>query len=524
MEQRLCDYGCGDVGRYKFKNGKWCCSELNQLCPERKREQSKLRKSQDISSKGCNKRPYKEIQVPIDKLKEWINILIEKKEKKPRYWSKKYIDSIHEDFYDAVMTITKDIVIPRITLTKRIWLIKNDFINGVPCKNCNKLFHPKIDSFSQDPEEYKDAACGQKCGLGFFNEKSSEVAYRRLLNFALENNLKPLFDFNEYKEIERIYDWECYNCGYNFPATYGRTEDSFPKCKKCAPRIGSRPERLVKKILDENGQDYVFRDTSIIFRKELDFLIEKFKLGIEVDGLYWHSDVFRPDINYHINKTESFNELGYSVIHIFEDEIIRKKEIVKSRIESLIGKSERIYARKCELVELTKEEKSKFLKKNHLQGNDQSIVRVGLKYDNEIISIMTFGVNRNIMGKKNKSGEYELYRFCHKLGITVVGGFSKMLKYFEKNYKPKKITTYADRRWSEGNVYKKNGMKFSHNSKPNYWYCKGKRRLHRAQFQKHKLKDKLENFDPNLTEKENMRNNNWTIVYDCGSACFEKIY
>ena len=39
-------------------------------------------------------------------------------------------------------------------------------------------------------------------------------------------------------------------------------------------------------------------------------------------------------------------------------------------------------------------------------------------------------------------------------------------------------------------------------------------------FQKHKLKDKLENFDSDLTEVENMINNGYNRIYDCGNLKF----
>ena len=34
----------------------------------------------------------------------------------------------------------------------------------------------------------------------------------------------------------------------------------------------------------------------------------------------------------------------------------------------------------------------------------------------------------------------------------------KLLKYFERNYKPKSIITYADRSYSQGNMYKQLGF------------------------------------------------------------------
>jgi hypothetical protein len=134
---------------------------------------------------------------------------------------------------------------------------------------------------------------------------------------------------------------------------------------------------------------------------------------------------------------------------------------------------------------------------------------------------MTFGKCRF-----DKKHEWELLRFCNKLGYHVPGSASKLLKYFEKTYKPTSLVSYADRRWSIGNVYEKLGFKFSHNSLPNYWYFKNNSLLleSRVKYQKHKLKNLLENFDENKTEVENMKANGYNRIFDCGNMVFEKIF
>jgi hypothetical protein len=124
----------------------------------------------------------------------------------------------------------------------------------------------------------------------------------------------------------------------------------------------------------------------------------------------------------------------------------------------------------------------------------------------------------------SKKYEWEMIRFCNKKYITVVGGASKLLKYFERQYKPKSIISYADKRYSNGNLYNKLGFTFSHNSNPNYWYFKnGTFNLYsRIIFQKHKLKNLLELFDKNKSETQNMIDNNYLIIFDCGNMVFIK--
>jgi hypothetical protein len=113
-------------------------------------------------------------------------------------------------------------------------------------------------------------------------------------------------------------------------------------------------------------------------------------------------------------------------------------------------------------------------------------------------------------------------------GFTIVGGASKLLKHFERAFLPNKLISYADRRWSKGDVYYKMGFSFTRNTPPNYWYFYKKRAdkplHHRYKFAKHTLEKQLETFDPNLTEWENMKKNHYDRIWDSGNMLFEKVY
>ncbi|MEA3471484.1 MAG: hypothetical protein U9R24_07185, partial [Thermodesulfobacteriota bacterium] len=61
-------------------------------------------------------------------------------------------------------------------------------------------------------------------------------------------------------------------------------------------------------------------------------------------------------------------------------------------------------------------------------------------------------------------------------------------------------------------------------SPPNYKYFKDPRELmDRRKFQKHKLEGLLEKYDKSLTEVENMKNNGFNRIFDCGNMVFELI-
>jgi hypothetical protein len=174
-----------------------------------------------------------------------------------------------------------------------------------------------------------------------------------------------------------------------------------------------------------------------------------------------------------------------------------------------------IYARKCIISEITDEEKRTFLHDNHIQGDVQSKVNLGLKYNGKLVSVMTFGKSRF-----STKYEYELLRYANVLNHSVIGGASRLFKHFIKLHHPSSIITYSDKRWNTGTLYKNLNFKFLHTSAPNYFYFKPNNILtlfSRIQFQKHKLAKKLDNFNPELTEWQNMVFNGYDRIWDCGN-------
>lgn len=260
-------------------------------------------------------------------------------------------------------------------------------------------------------------------------------------------------------------------------------------------------------------------DRKILNGKEIDILIPSMNIAFEIDGLRWHNEVTK-DKNYHLYKTELCKEHGITLYHIFEDEWEFKSEIVKSRIRNILGKTvNKIYARKCSISIVPKKESKDFLNTNHLQGDTISKVSYGLYYNGELVSIMTFGKTRKNLGSKNLNDSYELIRFCNKLNTNVIGGASKLLKHFIKEISPKKLISYADRRWSNGNLYSSIGFQHIHNSRPNYFYVIGHNRKNRFSFRKDLLIK--QGFDPNKSEHQIMLDRGIYRIYDCGTMLFE---
>lgn len=287
---------------------------------------------------------------------------------------------------------------------------------------------------------------------------------------------------------------------------------------------------------------------------ELDIYIELFKSGklykkvaIEYNGLMFHSfgkskysmfnnsDKEFEEKHSHLLKTRLCEEKNIQLLHINENEweSLNKRDIWKSTILSKLGIIEnKIYARECVIKEINSKTATLFLEENHIQGKTSSKIKLGLFKDEVLVSLMTFSKTTN---RYNKNYEWELIRFCSLKNHIIVGGGSKLLSYFEKEYKPKSLISYGNRKWSyiHNNFYLNNGFNPIKISEPGYQYFKEKslKVHHRTVFQKKRIKKYFENssydiknFNEKLTETLNMYNNGYRKIYDSGQLVFVKTY
>ena len=420
------------------------------------------------------------------------------------------------NFRKDIISLTKDEFINR---AKEVHGDKYDYsnINYVNLKTPIKLTCLTHGEFEQRPDVHIKSEGCSKCTI---------------IKTIIESRL-TLDEFKERARLNHIikYDYSLVNyqgMGINviiICPEHGKFEqrpDVHLKggdCIKCFNSGISKKEIELQNFLTELKIESLKKSRKILKGLELDVYIPEHNLAIEFDGLYWHNEEFINN-NYHLNKTQLCETQDIKLIHIFEDEWQYKQDIVKSRLKNILGLTlNKIYARKCIIKEVSSKDSNMFLTRNHIQGNVNSSIRLGLYYNNELVSLMTFSKGRIMMG--GTPNQYELLRFCNKLDTTVIGGAGKLLKHFIKNYNPKEIISYADRRWSMGNLYKKLGFEFIHNSTPNYWYIIGNKRNHRFGFRKSILVK--QGFDKNKSEHQIMLDRKIYRIYDCGNKKYQMI-
>ena len=133
-----------------------------------------------------------------------------------------------------------------------------------------------------------------------------------------------------------------------------------------------------------------------------------------------------------------------------------KEELVKSKLKHLLKVNDgiKIGGRNVNIKKISLEDKTFFLKQNHIQGTDKSNIFYGAYHKNELVGVMTFNSRRNMT--KNNCGEFELSRYATKQNYLIRGLASKFIKHFINEYHPSSIISFADRRWTinpENNLY-----------------------------------------------------------------------
>ena len=271
----------------------------------------------------------------------------------------------------------------------------------------------------------------------------------------------------------------------------------------------------------------------LIYPQEIDIYLPEYQIGIEVNPTGTHNSTYgvygdMPKApSYHKRKTELCEQQGIFLFHIFGYEWQHKQDIIKSMLCNLIGcNANKIYARKCEIRNVDNKKATAFLNTNHRQGEAYSKIRLGLYYQDELVSLMTFGKLRNTLGQSSDTKDcWELVRFASKLNTTVVGGADKLFKAFVRQYAPKQVRSFSDRAHTKGTLYSKLGFTEIRRSAANYVWVNKKTNIayNRLHTQKRHIKHFLQDnkIDLTLTEKQIMEDHGFVQVFDSGTITWE---
>jgi hypothetical protein len=281
-------------------------------------------------------------------------------------------------------------------------------------------------------------------------------------------------------------------------------------CFYCQPKE-SKAQLEINDFILSLGIETILSDRDVLSPKELDIYIPSKNVAIEYNGLFWHSERYLQK-EYHSDKTEKCNEKNIQLIHIFEDEWRDKKEIVKSLLRNKLGVgNNRIYARKCEVKQVSTKDRKIFFNENHIDGDTRSKIAFGLYYDDQLVSCLSL---RKPFHKKWKD-YYEVSRSATAKNITVIGGLSKLSKTASRyaHLSDKKgLLSYVDTHYGNGNGYKKSGYTHHSTTGNMFWWTDNVRRYNRF-----KIRADSKN---SLSESEVAKKENMIRIYGCKNLVF----
>ena len=375
---------------------------------------------------------------------------------------------------------------------------------------------PEHGEFNQTPNKHLS---GHGCSICNLNKRN--VKNRLTTEEFIERARKIHGDKYDYSKVDYNGYEKYVEIGCPIHGFYKQTPDSHlhsDGCPKCGVTFSKNEEEIYVFLTDIFGKEKVFeRNRTIIKPYELDIYIPSIKIGIEYNGLYWHSDKYKSDKNYHLKKLNACKQNNIKLLQIFEDEYVNNRDIVYEKIKHILKLDSdlpKVMGRKCTIKTVTGNIAKEFLTKYHIQGYVASTIYLGAYYNDELIAVMSFKQEQN-------KTHWELTRFASNYNYVCQGIGGKLFKYFVRNYNPKEIKSFADRRWTideENNIYLQLGFRFDSYTPPEYRYFKasdGIIRQHKFNFRKQRHNKKY-GLPLTMTEREMTDELGYSRIYDCG--------
>jgi very-short-patch-repair endonuclease len=222
---------------------------------------------------------------------------------------------------------------------------------------------------------------------------------------------------------------------------------------------------------------------------ELDFYLPDYKIAIEMNGDYWHSDNKRTDKKYHYNKWERCNSQDISLIQILETDWNTNQDKIKKMIASRLHKKSSVKgARKCTIGLITGSAANAFLTRHHMQGKTASSFCYGA-FDEYLIlrAVMTFGYTRGSKAQRN----FELKRWVTDNIHSYPGLFSKTFKFAQQDLDFNTVVSFSMNDWFDGNMYAKAGFELDMIQQPSYKYLWDDKWQHCSYFTKANIRKKF---------------------------------
>jgi hypothetical protein len=389
---------------------------------------------------------------------------------------------------------------PNIPLIEQIYLFEKQMDKPPTCVVCGKnvFFHSEKRGYY--------ITCSKRCMNGKRN--GHNIKELEKINHIVDNKsvLVKLLNHQDIKSLSKKFGVSKTMVG-NYARKYGINDGYL-----------SNLERSFFEWISQYNINFKTDRKILSERREIDFYFEEKHIGVELNGLYFHSEISGgKGKKYHKSKTDECKSKGIRLLSIFEDEWYDKQNIVKNIIKTALGiQTIKVGGRKLQIKEAENRETKEFLQENHIQGICNFSISIGAFLDNKMVGVMVFG-----NPTRQSIYQYELKRFCSD-GNIYPGMANRLFKYFIKNYSPKNIVSFCDKRYFLGHTYEKMGFSLDAEIPPDYSYTKDYRtRHHKSNFRLKRIQKMVPNQNIiSKTEYEWMKELGYDRVWDSGKLRF----
>lgn len=296
---------------------------------------------------------------------------------------------------------------------------------------------PKHGNFYQSPSYHLSGNGCPKCGREKMISKESSTTEDFIKKAEIIHKNKYIYSKVQYVNSHSKVCIICPEHGEFWQTPTCHLEGK--GCQKCNLITSKAEDEIIETLIPLEIEK---NNRKILNGKEIDVYIPQLKIGIEYNGLYWHSEKYSKDKNYHLIKLNECHKKMVNLIQIFEDEWIYHKEICKYILKEICGINNTITLseKEYEIAQiLNKDEAYSFLEKYNLNGKVGFSIGVGAFYKKKLIALATF--------KKIKNNCYCINSVSFDINFRVLNFEEKYISYFIKEHINDEILIKIDRRY-----------------------------------------------------------------------------
>lgn len=277
-------------------------------------------------------------------------------------------------------------------------------------------------------------------------------------------------------------------------------------------------ERMVAEYVGSLGVTMVRNTRSIIAPLELDIYLPEHNIAIEVNGVYFHSEIVGKGAEYHYNKWRMCYDKGIQLLSYFDDEINASWPVIKAQIAESVGKTtaKLIYAQDCMIDEIEYSCAIKdFVNSNSIYHAPDHVTKVLVaRYGERIAATLCL---------EEAGGCTHIVSYACDIECIVDGMLERFVSYYAKTYNFKgTVCVVSDNCHSNGAIYKQAGFLKHSDIPPDFMYFRSGPREAKSRYTLDSIAAQFDVTVDGMTEWDLLQQQGYSRVWDCGKIKWVK--